>query len=365
LDALDAIYARRSIRSFEERPVEPEKLNELARLAMAAPSAMNRRPWEIVIVNEPEGMNAIRRALRFCRYNAPAAVVMCGNRLRGLPAGARDFWVQDCAAAMENLLVGATAMGLGTVWLGVYPLKGSMERISAELGLPSHVVPLGVAYVGYPAEEKEPRTQYRPEWVHAADGRRGPRESDPRDEVVIRTAMDVIRSRRSIRKYTGEPVGDEQIRSLLEAGFCAPTARNLRPWRFLVMRDAAVLEAIRRVCPNAAMLPQAGCGIVVCGDRERQPETAIWPSTARRPSKTCCSPPMRWSWVPCGWVISPGPRGSKGCASCWASRTPSFRSESSRWEIRPRKSKQANGTTRIAFTGTVVASLRRRRLDAS
>lgn len=254
--------------------MEPEKLEELARLAMAAPSAMNRRPWEIVIINEPEGMDALRRVIRFGRYIAPAAVVVCGNRLRGLPAGAGDFWVQDCAAAMENLLVGATALGLGTVWLGVYPLRSSMEKLSAELGLPAHVVPMGAAYVGYPAEEKAPRTQYQPEWVHWQ--RMGParpaRSPHPRDEIVIRTAMDVIRSRRSVRKYTGEPVGDEQLRGLLEAGFCAPTAHNLRPWRFIVVRDAAALEAIREFHPHAAMLPRAGRAIVVCGDRERQPE---------------------------------------------------------------------------------------------
>lgn len=276
MDTLEAIYARRSIRRFEERPVDADRLTELARLAMAAPSAMNRCPWEIVLVNEPEGMDILRSAMPFGKFCAPAALVMCANMRRGIPAVGREFWVQDCSAAMENVLLGVTAMGLGAVWLGAYPLKGTVEKLSAGLGLPSHIIPMGVAYIGHPAEEKEPRTQYRDDRVHwqRMGERREPRisveppETSPGQEAVLRA----IHDRRSIRKYTGEAIDDEQIGYLLDAGFCAPTARNLRPWHFIVIREAATLEAIRGINPHAAMLAQAGCGIVVCGDRERQPD---------------------------------------------------------------------------------------------
>ncbi|MDY6846537.1 MAG: nitroreductase family protein, partial [Chloroflexota bacterium] len=76
------------------------------------------------------------------------------------------FWVQDCSAATENILLAAVALGLGTVWLGVHPIHNFKKRISAILGLPKNVDPLNIIYVGYPAEEKKPRTQYDPKRVH-------------------------------------------------------------------------------------------------------------------------------------------------------------------------------------------------------
>lgn len=276
MDSLQNIYARRSIRKFKSQPVETEKLDELIRLAMAAPSAMNRCPWEFVIIDQPEGMDALREILRFGRYNAPAAVVICGNMRRGIPAVGREFWVQDCAAAMENLLLGATAMGLGTVWLGAYPLRGNVEKLSAELGLPGNIIPMGVAYVGYPDEEKEPRTQYKPEWIHWQ--RMGPKRparlrlTNPAAADQSEYVLKALRTRRSIRKFTGEPLSEEQIRILLDVGFCAPTARNLRPWHFIVVQSGDKLASIVDIHPHAAMLPQSGCGIVVCGDHDRQPE---------------------------------------------------------------------------------------------
>lgn len=166
MNTLDAIFARRSIRRFQEKPVEPEKLDTLLKAAMAAPSAMNIKPWEFVVVTRAEMMDKIRSALMFGKHNAPAAIVVCGNTsFFKHPKGAR-FWVQDCSAATENILVAAVELGLGTVWLGVYPVHNFTKRISDLLGLPEHVKPLNVIYVGYPAEEKAPRSQYDPDRIH-------------------------------------------------------------------------------------------------------------------------------------------------------------------------------------------------------
>ncbi len=160
MKSLDAIYARRSIRKYEDRPVEREKLVELVKAATAAPTATNRRPWHFIIVDDNEEMNGIRSVMRFGKYNAPAAIVVCGDMKRALPSFARDFWVQDCSAALQNILLAALDYDLGTVWLGVTPVPAHVEKVSAYLGLPNHIVPLGIVYVGYPAEEKEPRTQF-------------------------------------------------------------------------------------------------------------------------------------------------------------------------------------------------------------
>ena len=156
--AIEAIYARRSIRKYEDRPVEKEKLIELCRLGAAAPSATNKRPWAFVVVDEPAQMKRLAAATMFGKFGAPAAIVVCGDLRRVVPLG-KGFWIQDCSAAMENILLGATAMGLGSVWQGVTPIKPAVWAMRQALKLPRHIEPLGVAYLGYPAETKEPRTQ--------------------------------------------------------------------------------------------------------------------------------------------------------------------------------------------------------------
>jgi nitroreductase len=165
MTAREAIYARRSIRKFQDKPVEKEILLELARLGAAGPSATNRRPWMFVLVQGTEDMQRLHQATMFGKFSAPAAVVVCGNMKRTLPLYAKDYWIQDCSAAMENILLGAVDMGLGAVWLGVTPIKQAVNKLSRALSLPEHIVPLGVAYVGYPGEEKEPRTQLTDDMV--------------------------------------------------------------------------------------------------------------------------------------------------------------------------------------------------------
>ena len=166
MSIIETIYARRSIRQYEERPVEREKLETLLKAAMAAPSAMNFKPWEFVVVTESETMDAIRSSLMFGKHNAPSAIVVCGNMSFFKNPMASRFWVQDCSAATENILLAALELGLGTVWLGVHPIHNYSKLISKILHLPNHVKPLNVIFVGYPAEEKQPRTQYNPERVH-------------------------------------------------------------------------------------------------------------------------------------------------------------------------------------------------------
>lgn len=160
------IFARRSIRKFQEKQVEKEKVELLLKAAMAAPSAMNIKPWEFIVVTGEERMQKIRSSLMFGRYNAPMAIAVCGNTSFFKHPMAAKFWVQDCSAATENILLAAVGLGLGTVWLGVHPIHNYQKRISAILNLPDHVFPLNVIYVGYPAEEKPARTQYDPGRVH-------------------------------------------------------------------------------------------------------------------------------------------------------------------------------------------------------
>jgi len=160
MNILEAIYQRRSIRKYQEKKVGRETLVELVKAGAAAPSAMNRQPWHFIIIDDPQDMDGLRKIMKFGRYNAPAAIIVCGNMKKTMPAIARDFWIEDCSAAMENILNAALHFCLGTVWLGAYPVGVIIKALSGYLGLPKHLVPLGVAYVGYPAEEHKPRTQY-------------------------------------------------------------------------------------------------------------------------------------------------------------------------------------------------------------
>jgi nitroreductase len=163
---LETIFQRRSIRKYTEQPVEAEKLDLLLKAAMAAPSAMNCKPWEFVVVTDPEKLSKIRKRLIFGNRNAPAAVIVCGNPSLSLNPVARLFWVQDCSLAGENILIAASSMGLGTVWIGVYPVNEFVQVVRKIIGLPKGVTPLGNIYVGYQAEEKQARTQYDPDRIH-------------------------------------------------------------------------------------------------------------------------------------------------------------------------------------------------------
>jgi len=165
-EILEHILARRSIRKFKPDPVPKELITQLLKAAMAAPSATNRQPWEFVVITEPKRLAALRQRLPFGRYTAPLAVVVCGNMRRALPGPGRGFWIQDCSAAAENLLLAASGLHLGAVWVGVHPIGLFARAVAKVAELPKHVKPLGVLYIGYPAEEKAPRTQYDEGKIH-------------------------------------------------------------------------------------------------------------------------------------------------------------------------------------------------------
>jgi nitroreductase len=163
---LESIFHRRSIRKYTGQPVEPEKLDLLLKAGMAAPSAMNCRPWEFIVVTDPEKLAQFRSRLVFGNRNAPAAIVVCGNPGLSINPAARLFWVQDCSAAAENIHIAAVGLGLGTVWIGVHPVGMFVKAVREIMSIPKSVTPLCVIYVGYPEEGKTARTQYDEQRIH-------------------------------------------------------------------------------------------------------------------------------------------------------------------------------------------------------
>ena len=159
-DELELLYKRRSIRNFTDQSINDDQIEALLSAAMAAPTAMNMQPWNFVVVRGIEGLNLLRKTSPFSKMNAPCAIVVCGNLNSFKRAMMERFWAQDCGAATQNLLLAATALGLGAVWCGVHPVKRLEDNVSKTLGLPNLVIPFSLVFVGYPAEEKPARTQY-------------------------------------------------------------------------------------------------------------------------------------------------------------------------------------------------------------
>lgn len=163
MEGIDLFLKRRSIRRFRNVPVPREMIQELLKAAMAAPSAVNNRPWEFVVVDDSEVLQNLKKQLPLGRYNAPLAIVVIGNPRTSV--GER-FWVQDCSAAMENLLLAAVSSGLGGVWIGIHPVATLVRRVREEMNIPENTTPLGIALIGFPAEKKQPRSQYDEKRIH-------------------------------------------------------------------------------------------------------------------------------------------------------------------------------------------------------
>ncbi len=158
-DALENISTRTSIRRYTSAPVEDEKIEKMLRAGMAAPTAMNRQPWAMVVVNDPSQMEALR-------CDAPLAIVVCGDMERAIGGEARDFWIQDASAASQNILLAAHSLGLGAVWRGVYPIPPRIQEVKDVLGLPENIIPLNIITIGYPDESPTPKDKWKPENVH-------------------------------------------------------------------------------------------------------------------------------------------------------------------------------------------------------
>lgn len=156
---LDVILARRSIRRFENKPVEQEKIKKIIECAAAAPSACNAQPWHFVAVTERDSLNKLAEIHPFGKmmFEATLAIVVCGDPDKH-EACAR-YWEEDCSAAMQNVLLASTALGLGSVWLGVKRSVANLEdAFRRQLGIPSSIQVLGIAAIGYGKEEKEPHS---------------------------------------------------------------------------------------------------------------------------------------------------------------------------------------------------------------
>jgi len=167
MDTLEAIRTRRSIRAYTRQTVSPATVESLLRAAMNAPSAMDQRPWQFVVVTDRAKLDGLTAHLPGGQMlkQAPLAIVFCGDPARETKL--QGYWMQDCSAATENLLLAAHAQGLGAVWIGVYPAEGQVRGVRERLGIPEAVVPFSIVALGHPAEKLPPEDRYDHARVHA------------------------------------------------------------------------------------------------------------------------------------------------------------------------------------------------------
>ncbi len=159
-DNLEFIFKRRSIRTYLDQPIDDATVVLMLKAAMAAPSAMNMRPWCFVVARDPEVLKSLRNTSPISKMNAPCAIVVCGDLGKLKRRILENFWVQDCSAATENLLLAASTLGLGAVWCGVHPINRLEKKVAEALELPNAIIPFALVFVGHSAEEKPARTQF-------------------------------------------------------------------------------------------------------------------------------------------------------------------------------------------------------------
>lgn len=166
-DPLHFIFGRRSIRTYLPGDISEAVATKLLEAAMAGPSAGGKDPWRFVVIRERETLAKISGALPFGKMLATASlgIVVCGA-LDSAHDGQVSYLLQDCSAAIENLLLAAHALGLGACWLGVHPREDRVWKLSELLALPASVIPVACVAIGHPGETKEARTRFNPTYVH-------------------------------------------------------------------------------------------------------------------------------------------------------------------------------------------------------
>ncbi|MFH1198028.1 MAG: nitroreductase family protein [bacterium] len=165
MDTLKAIYTRRSIRHYIDKPVEKELLDKILLAAMYAPSARNFQPWHLIIVSEKSILHRIPEVHPYAEMckEASLAIVVCGDTKIERTI---EYIALDCAAASQNILLAAHSLGLGSVWLGVYPKADRMKGLIGLLDLPENIIPISIITLGHPAEQRDVENRFNPERVH-------------------------------------------------------------------------------------------------------------------------------------------------------------------------------------------------------
>lgn len=166
--AYSNIMTRTSVRQYSDKSISRATLDSIVAAGMAAPTAMNKQPWQFIVVDDSVKLKEI--AALAAPWNAvgraKAAIIVCGDMSKAIPGDGQAYWIQDCSAASENILLAAHALGIGAVWCGVYPVAERVESMKDYFMLGADITPLNVIALGYPEKNQEPKDKYNPDNVH-------------------------------------------------------------------------------------------------------------------------------------------------------------------------------------------------------
>lgn len=159
---LEVIHNRKSVRHFTNQAITKEQIETLLRAGMAAPTAVNRQPWAFYVITQRETLDLLSEKLPYAKMlsQAQAAIVVCGDMDKAGNLKDLGYWVQDCSAATQNILLAAESMGLGAVWTAAYPYDDRAKAVIEELNLPETHIPLNVIPIGYPTGEDLPKNKW-------------------------------------------------------------------------------------------------------------------------------------------------------------------------------------------------------------
>lgn len=159
---IENLLTRRSVRSYTDQDVEPEKLEAILEAGMAAPSGKNGQPWDFIVLTRREILDEMAERLPYAKMlrEARVAIAVCADRTKS------PYWYVDCSAAAENILLAAHALGLGAVWTATYPYRDRMDVVKELCGLPGSYDSLCVIPVGYPAREARPKDNFDAGKIH-------------------------------------------------------------------------------------------------------------------------------------------------------------------------------------------------------
>ncbi len=165
MEALEAIMTRKSVREFGYQPMPEDTLKKLLAAGMQAPSGRKGMPWHFVVVSD---RGALSRVKEFHPHAAMAAdasvgILVCADTTN---KKSKEYFAQDCAAATENILLAAHALGMGGVWTGVYPNEQRMESFRKMLDIPAHIAPVSFAVIGFSKKKEIAEPRYDGERVH-------------------------------------------------------------------------------------------------------------------------------------------------------------------------------------------------------
>ena len=165
MDALKAILTRRSVRKYTDKSISDEIIKQLLEAAFSAPSASNQQPWHFIVIDDRAILGKTKDFHPSAKMleKAQKAILVCGDlnleKLKG-------YWVLDCSAATENILIAARALALGGCWLGIYPRQDRVNHLKKILKLPEHVIPFALISLGYPNEKQEKVNRYNESRIH-------------------------------------------------------------------------------------------------------------------------------------------------------------------------------------------------------